>query len=104
MKTLVCQVSAVPSSCHSSLQQASLSFYRARGDISQPGCPGGSLGQRSPFILIFVNLLFYIGIQLINDVVTVSGGQQSDSAIHTPVSILPQTPLPSELPHGIEQS
>ena len=49
-------------------------------------------------------LLFYIGIQLINDVVTVSGGQQSDSAIHTPVSILPQTPLPSELPHGIEQS
>ena len=34
----------------------------------------------------------------------VSGGQQRDSAILTHVSILPQTPLPSRLPHNIEQS
>ena len=33
----------------------------------------------------------------------VSDGQQRDSAIHTRVSILPQTPLPSRLPHNIEQ-
>ena len=33
-----------------------------------------------------------------------SGGQQRDSAMHTHVSILPQTPLPSRLPHNIEQS
>ena len=34
----------------------------------------------------------------------ISGGQQSDPAIHTHVSILPQTPLPSRLPHNTEQS
>jgi len=34
----------------------------------------------------------------------VSGGQQRDSAIHIHGSILPQTPLPSRLPHDIEQS
>ena len=38
------------------------------------------------------------------DVVFVSGGQQRDSAIHIHVSILSQTPLPSRLPHNIEQS
>ena len=32
------------------------------------------------------------------------GGPQRDSAIHIHVSILPQTPLPSRLPHNIEQS
>ena len=35
---------------------------------------------------------------------TISDGQQRDSAIHIHVSILPQTPLPSGLPHNIEQS
>ena len=34
----------------------------------------------------------------------VPGAQQSNSAIHTHVSIFPQTPLPSSLPHSIEQS
>ena len=34
----------------------------------------------------------------------VLGGQQRDSAIHIHVSILSQTPLPSRLPHNIEQS
>ena len=34
----------------------------------------------------------------------VSDGQQRDSAIHTYVSILPQTPLPSRMPYNIEQS
>ena len=33
-----------------------------------------------------------------------SGGQQRASDIHTRVSILPQTPLPSRLPHNIQQS
>ena len=41
---------------------------------------------------------------LINSVVIVSGGQQSDAVIHLHASILPQTPLPSRLPHNIEQS
>ena len=39
-----------------------------------------------------------------NNVVIVSGTQQSDSVVHIHVSILPQTPLPSRLPHNIEQS
>ena len=46
----------------------------------------------------------YIGIQLINNVVIVTGEEQRDLAIHTCASILPQTPLPSRLPHNIEQS
>ena len=39
-----------------------------------------------------------------NNVVIASGGQQRDSAIHIRVSTLPQTPLPSRLPHDTEQS
>jgi len=41
---------------------------------------------------------------MINHVVTVSSGQQRDSAIHKHVSILLQTPLLSRLPHKIKQS
>ena len=51
-----------------------------------------------------LNFLFYIGVQLINNVVIVSGRLQKDLAIHMHLSILPQTPLPSRLPHNIEQS
>ena len=43
-------------------------------------------------------------VQLIDNAVAVSGGQQRDSARHMHVSILPQTPLPSRLPHDTEQS
>ena len=39
-----------------------------------------------------------------NNAVIVSGGEQSDLAIHTYVSILPETPFPTRLPHNIEQS
>ena len=53
---------------------------------------------------MFLNFLFYIGAYPINNVLVVSGGQQRDSAIKIHVSILPQTPLPSKLPHNIEQS
>ena len=41
---------------------------------------------------------------MVNNVVIVSGGQPRDSDIHTHVSIFPQTPLPSRLPHNFEQS
>ena len=36
--------------------------------------------------------------------VIISGEQQRDSDVHTHVSIVLQTPLPSRLPHNIEQS
>ena len=50
-------------------------------------------------------LYFVLGYsQFTNNVVIVPGGQQRDSAIHTHVSVLFQTPLPSRLPHNIEQS
>ena len=42
--------------------------------------------------------------QLTNNVVTVSREQRRDSALHIHVSIFPQTPLTSQLPHNIEQS
>ena len=51
-----------------------------------------------------LNFLCYIGVWLINNVVTVSSGQQGNSAIHIHVSILPQTPLPSSWLQNIEQS
>ena len=50
------------------------------------------------------NFLVFMRVYLINNVVIVSGGQLSNSAIHIHVSILPQTPLPSRLPHSIEES
>ena len=42
--------------------------------------------------------------QQMNNAVIIAGDQQRDSAIHRHVSILPQTPLPSRLPHNVEQS
>ena len=55
-------------------------------------------------VISFLNFLFHVGVYLINNVVIVLGEQQRDSAIHILVSIFPQTPLPSRLPHNIEQS
>ena len=51
-----------------------------------------------------LNSLFHIGVWPTSNVVILSGGQQRDSVIHVHVFILPQTPLPSRLPHNIEQS
>ena len=48
--------------------------------------------------LFFKNVFFCIGVQPIKNVVIVSGEQQRDS------TIIYQTPLPSRLPHNIEQS
>ena len=50
---------------------------------------------------LFFNFSFYIGIYLINTVVIVSDGKQRDLAIHIYISLLPQTPLPSRLPHAL---
>ena len=49
-------------------------------------------------------LTFYFIMEYSQLTVTVSGGQQKDSAIHIHVSIVLQTPFPSRLPHNIEQS
>ena len=55
--------------------------------------------------LCVFNFLFCTGVQLINNAVIISGGQQRDSAIRIPVSILPpQTSLPSSLPQEPKQS
>ena len=40
----------------------------------------------------------------LNWLAIVSGEQKRDSAIHVHVAFLPKTPLPSRLPHKIEQS
>ena len=42
--------------------------------------------------------------QLTSNVVIVSGVLWRDSAIHIDISLLPQTPLPSRLPHDIGQN
>ena len=63
----------------------------------------------SLLFIVIAFLTFYFVLELtiqltINNVVIVSGGQGRDSAMYKHVSILPQTPLPSRLPHNIEQS
>ena len=57
-----------------------------------------------PFYFYFFNFLFYIGVQLINNVVLSSGVQQSDSIICIHESILFQILFPFRLLHNIEQS
>ena len=54
--------------------------------------------------VFFLNFLFYIGVQLINNVVLASGAQQNDSLIHIHLSILSQILFPSRSLHNIEQS
>ena len=49
------------------------------------------------------NFKFCVGVQLINNIMIVSDKQRRDSAVYTHVSILPQIPFPSRLPHDIEQ-
>ena len=49
------------------------------------------------------NFLFYIGVEPINNVVVVSGGQWRNSATHIHVFILP-TSFPTRLPHSTEWS
>ena len=57
------------------------------------------------FFFLTLNFLFCIGVyRPINTVVMVSGRHQRDSPRRTHASFLPQTPLPSRLPHDIEQS
>ena len=63
----------------------------------------------SLLFIVIAFLTFYFVLELtiqltINNVVIVSGGQGRDPAMHKPVSTLPQIPLPSRLPHNIEQS
>ena len=54
--------------------------------------------------LIFFNFLFYTGVQLIHNVVLVSGIRQSDLLIWIHVSILFQILFPYRLLQGIEYS
>ena len=60
--------------------------------------------HRLSFLVVFLNFLFCIIVQWINNVGRVSGAQQRDSAIHIQVSTLPQTLLSSRLPHNTEQN
>ena len=63
-------------------------------------------GIRPKKNVLFLLFYFYfnIGVLPINNAMIVSGGQQRDSTTRTHLSILPQTPLPSGLPHNNEQS
>ena len=56
------------------------------------------------FFYFFLNFLFCIGVQLINNVVSVSGVQQSNSVIHIHISILLQILFPFRLLQNTEQS
>ena len=53
---------------------------------------------------IFFNFLFYIRVQLIKNIVIVSGVQQNDSLIHIHVSFFFQIIFPYRMLHNIEGS
>ena len=55
-------------------------------------------------VSFFKKSLFYIGVYLINNVVLVSGVQQSDSVIQIHIFILLQILFPFRLQQNIEQS
>ena len=57
-------------------------------DLSFSFLPFKLTNSRSPALAIFQNFVFYIGVQLINNVVMTSGVQQSGSVIHMYLSIL----------------
>ena len=71
--------------------------------VPSPGCPLPHNLPHSFFKFIF-KFLFYIGVELINNVALVSGVQQSDSLIHTHVSVLFQILFPFSLLQNIVQS
>ena len=76
---------------------------RKPGAVGSGLVPSSSCSEYHWFIL-FLNFLFYIGVLLINNVVLVSGVQQSDSVIHIHVAILFQILIPCRLLHNSEQS
>ena len=55
-------------------------------------------------LIFFFTFYFVLGYSELTKNVIVTDEQQRDSVIHVHVSILPQTPLPSKLPHKFEQS
>ena len=57
----------------------------------------------SKCFFFFLNFLFCVGVQLNNNAVIVSGEEWGDSATHTRVSDLPQTPLLPMVPQNTEQ-
>ena len=76
---------------------------RRQGTKSQQGT-GSCQPPREWIYLFFLTFYSTLECSRLTMLVRVSGGQQRDSAIHIHVSILPQTPLPSRLPHSTEQS
>ena len=84
--------------CKQSKTKTQERFNHLHNPLVRYECPWGFF-----FFSFFFSFLFYIGVYPINNVVIVSGAQQSNS-VHTHVSLLPQAPVPSRLPHNIEQS
>ena len=67
-------------------------------------CKWQKPGSTGFILFYFLTFLFYIGVELINNVVLISGVQQSDSVIHIHVAILFQILFPFRLLHNTEQS
>ena len=55
-------------------------------------------------VTILFKKIVCIAVYLINNFVIVSGNSEGTLVIYMHVSILPQTPLPSRLPHNLQQS
>ena len=85
-----------------------------RGSLGEDSPPGGiisfsiswgwtPLSSLWEFFVPFQTFYFVWGVEPVNNVMIVLGESRRDSPLCRHVSILPQTPLSSRLPHNIEQ-
>ena len=106
-------------------RQDSVSTWSIWEEVRKPGHMQAQIGQRAAkhsnhrkleaesrgtqkgvcvMFLYLLWLLFYIGVELINNLTLTSGVKQSDSVTHIPVSVLFQVLFPFRLLQNIEQS
>ena len=77
-------------------------ILRVKAALNMTFTLGNLLNSSNIWLVCFYFLLAYS--QPVEKMVIVSGEQQRDSAIHSHVSILPQTLLPPRLPDNTEHS
>ena len=77
-------------------------ILRVKAALNMTFTLGNLLNSSNIWLVCFYFLLAYS--QPVEKMVIVSGEQQRDSAIHSHVSILPQTLLPPRLPENTEHS
>ena len=91
---------------YSHFQETGLNISKvlvSTGVSKQPGTMQRSFTEGKD-LFFFLTFYFVLGDSQLTSKLIVLREQRRESAIHIHMSILPQSPLPSRLPHTIEQS